>query len=151
MCGLLAYIPTGRGKQAELLALRIDGQGDITDSHVAWRFGGRDVPQEPSPILAEGLLYLLSNQGTVTCLDATTGEAVWTEVIGGGYMASPIYADGRLYCFSTQGKATVLKVGRVPEVLATTRLESGFMASPAVTGKALILRSKTHLYRIEAK
>lgn len=146
----LAYIITGRGK-SELMAVRIDGRGDITDTHVAWRFDERGVPQEPSPILANGMLYTLSNNGIVTCLDAATGESVWTERIAGNYMASPIYADGRLYCFSTQGTGTVLKTGPVPEVLASNRLESGFMASPAVTGKALILRSKTHLYRVEAE
>jgi hypothetical protein len=64
-------------------------------------------------------------------------------------MASPIYADGRIYCCNNQGKTVVLKPGRTFEVLATSKLDDGFMSSPAVAGKALFLRTKTALYRIE--
>lgn len=146
----LAYIATGRGV-CELWAVRTDGQGDVTDTHVAWKAVGRIVPQEPSPILADGLLYLVSNDGVATCLEAATGVEVWSERLGGNYMASPILADGRLYFSSVQGKTTVLKAGRAYKVLAQNKLDSGFMASPAVDGRALILRTKTHLYRIETK
>ena len=123
--------------------------GDVTDSHTAWKFEGPELPTEPSPILVDGLLYLLSNNGTVTCLEASNGAMVWSERIGGSFLASPIYADGSLYFSSTQGKTTVLKAGRAFENLAVNELADGFMASPAVTGRALILRTKTHLYRIE--
>jgi outer membrane protein assembly factor BamB len=146
--GGLAFIVTGHGK-TELWAVRVGGRGDVTDSRVAWKVG-RDVPKTPSPVLADGLLYMVSDEGTVTCLEAATGREVWRGRIGGNYAASPIYADGRLYFFSQQGKTTVLKAGRTYEVLATSVLESGFMASPAVSGKALFLRTKTHLYRIES-
>ena len=78
------------------------------------------------------------------------GAPVWKEKIGGNYAASPICADGRLYFFSEQGKGTVLKAGRSPEVLATNRLDAGCMASPAVAGDSIFLRTKTHLYRIAA-
>ena len=81
---------------------------------------------------------------------AATGKVVWTERIGGKYAASPIYADGRLYFFDQQGTTTVLKPGRTFAVLATNTLASGFMASPAVAGKAFFLRTKTHLNRIES-
>lgn len=145
----LAYIVSGRGK-ARLAAMRVDGTGDVTDSHQAWKFEGPELPTEPSPILVDDLLYLLNNSGTVTCLDAKSGKMVWSERIGGNYVASPIYADGRLYFSSTQGKTNILKAGKTFEVLATNELADGFMASPAVTGNALILRTKTHLYRIEA-
>ena len=144
----LVYVTSGRGK-AELVALRAEGRGDITDSNVAWRLEGPAVPAEPSPLLVDDLLYLVTNNGLVTCLEAATGTQVWSERIGGNYQASPIYCDGRIYFFSTQGKGTILKAGRTYESMATNTLESGFMASPAVCGKALILRSKTHLYRIE--
>jgi len=91
----------------------------------------------------------LSDDGTVTCLEAGSGKVVWLERIRSNYCASPIYADGRLYYFSNLGKTTILKAGRAFEVLGTNTLDDGFMASPAVMGKALILRTKTHLYRIE--
>ena len=74
----------------------------------------------------------------------------WTERIGGKYAASPIYADGRIYLFDQQGTTTVIKPGRTLEVLATNTLAGGFMASPAVAGKAFFLRTKTHLHRIES-
>jgi len=100
-------------------------------------------------VLAGDLIYLISNDGIASCLDANTGEQIWSERLGGNYMASPIYDGSRLYFFSTQGKSVVLKAGRTFEILATNKLDAGMMASPAVAGKALFLRTKTHLYRIE--
>jgi outer membrane protein assembly factor BamB len=146
--GGLAFVTTGFGL-SELWAVRVDGRGDVTDTHVAWKTG-KGVPKKPSPLLVDGLLVLLSDEGIVTCVEAATGREVWKERIGGEYSASPILADGRVYCFSHEGKATVLKAGRAFEVLATNVLEAGFMASPAVSGAALFLRTKTHLYRVEA-
>lgn len=146
--GGLVYFTSGRG-EPELLAYRPDGSGDVTDSHRAWKFEGKDVPLESSPILVGDLIFMISSGGTASCLEAATGTPVWRERIGGNYVSSPIYADGHLYFCSVQGSSTVLKAGRTFEVVASNELESGFMASPAVTGKALILRTKTHLYRIE--
>lgn len=144
----LVFITTGRGL-SELWAIRPGGQGDVTDTHVAWKIKGRAVPEEPSPLLVEDLLYIVSNDGRLTCLDAATGAEVYTQRLGGNYLASPIYANGRIYFFSTQGKSTVIKPGRTCEILAANTLDAGMMASPAVAGEALFLRTKTHLYRIE--
>jgi hypothetical protein len=145
-----AYVTSGRGG-GELWAVKVDGRGDVTDSHVTWKVSDRAVvPQEPSPLLVDGLLYAMSNKGTATCLDAATGDVIWSERIGGQYMASPMLANGCIYFFSVQGKTTVIKTGRTFEVLATSELDDGFMASAAVTGDAFVLRTKTHLYRIEA-
>jgi outer membrane protein assembly factor BamB len=85
----------------------------------------------------------------LTCLETQTGAQVWRERIGGNYAASPIYADGRIYFLNQKGVTTVFKPGRTYEKLATNTLDDGFMASPAAAGKALFLRTKTHLYRIE--
>lgn len=145
----LVFFDTALGR-TELLAVRADGQGDVTNTHIAWRTGA-NVPNTPSPIIVDDLLYMVSDHGAVSCLETATGKVVWREQIGGNYAASPIYADGRLYFFNQQGKGTVIKPGRTFEVLATNTLDGGFMASPAVDGKALILRTKTHLYRIEEK
>jgi len=141
------YVCTGHGR-TQLLAIRLDGRGDVTDTHVAWTHPD-DVPLTASPILADGLLYMVSDGGAVTCLEAATGKPLWRERISGNYAASALYGDGRLYFFSQQRTATVMEAGRTARVLATNRLEDGFMASPAVAGKALFLRTKTHLYRIE--
>lgn len=145
----LVFFDTALGR-TELLAVRTDGQGDVTNTNIAWRTGA-NVPHTPSPIIVDDLLYMVSDGGALSCLETATGKVVWREQIGGNYAASPIYADGRLYFFNQQGKGTVIKPGRTFEVLATNTLDGGFMASPAVDGKALILRTKTHLYRVEEK
>jgi outer membrane protein assembly factor BamB len=144
----LAFFVTGWGK-TELWAVRVDGQGDVTDTHVAWKCDA-SVPMTVSPILVDDLLYMVSDDGAITCLEAETGTRVWRERIGGRYAASPIFGDGRLYFFNQQGTTTVIKPGRTCEVLATNTLASGFMASPAVAGKAFFLRTKTHLNRVES-
>ena len=145
--GLVVFC-TGLGGP-QLWAVRPNGQGDVTDTHVAWKVR-QDVPRTPSPVVVGELLYAVSDNGVASCLEVATGKQVWRERIGGNYAASPIYADGRIYFCSQQGKTTVLRPGRTVEVLATNALDSSFMSSPAVSGKALFLRSRTHLYRIEA-
>jgi outer membrane protein assembly factor BamB len=145
--GGLAFITTGLTKK-ELWAVKTDGHGDVTDTGVAWKLK-KGVGKYASPILVDGLIYTASDESFITCVEAATGQTVWTERVGGKYAASPIYADGRLYFCSQDGTTLVLKPGRTLEVLATNTLASGFMASPAVSGKALFLRTKTHLNRIE--
>lgn len=132
----------------ELWAVKTDGQGDVTDTHVVWKLKAR-AAKTASPVLVGDLIYMVADESFVSCIEATTGQVVWSERIGGRYAASPIYGDGRLYFCSQQGVTTVLKPGRTFEVLATNTLASGFLASPAVDGKALYLRTRTHLCRIE--
>ena len=146
--GGLAFFVTGLSTR-EMWAVKTDGQGDVTDTGVVWKFKSH-VGKYASPLLVDGLIYTAAEETYVTCLEAATGQSVWAERIGGKYAASPVYADGRLYFFSQQGTTTVLKPGRTFEVLATNTLANGFMASPAVSGKAFFLRTKTHLYRIES-
>jgi outer membrane protein assembly factor BamB len=145
--GLVVFC-TGLGKP-ELWAVRPDGQGDVSATHVAWKLE-KGAPKTPSPIAVGDLLYMVGDDGIGMCLEVATGKEVWKERIGGNFAASPIYADGCLYLFNQQGRATVLKAGRTYEALAANILESGCMASPAVSGKSLFVRTKTHLYRIEA-
>jgi outer membrane protein assembly factor BamB len=142
-----AIITTGYGR-ADLLAVPLNSTGKVKPDQVAWKFN-RMVPQKPSPLAVDDLIYLINDSGVATCVEAKTGEMVWQERVGGNFSASPLYADGRIYLFSEQGKTTVLKPGRKLEILAENTLPTGFMASAAVAGKALFLRTKTHLYRIE--
>jgi len=146
--GGVAYFCTGHGK-GEVLAVKVNGKGDATDK-ILWR-NARGLPRMPSPVLVNDLLFIVNDSGIASCLEAATGKELWQERIGGEYAASVLYADGRVYCFSQQGKATVLKASRTFEVLATNELADGFMASPAVDGKTLILRTRSSLYRIEDK
>jgi outer membrane protein assembly factor BamB len=143
----LIYVCTGY-MTPQLWAIRPDGSGDVTDSHVAWKVT-KQVPAKPSPILVGKELYMVSDQGICTCLDALTGAELWKERFGGAYTASPVFVDGHVFFFDEKGKTTVLKPGRKFEEAATNELDSGFKASAAIAGKAFYLRTLTHLYRIE--
>lgn len=143
----MVFYPTGF-PTGELLAVRPNGRGNVSDSHVAWRVS-RGVPKKPSLLLVDDLLYMIADAGVASALDAATGAVVWTARVGGSFSASPVWADGRVYLFSEEGKTTVIEAGRQFKVLAESELDGGFMASPAVDGKAFFLRTKTHLYRIE--
>jgi outer membrane protein assembly factor BamB len=146
----LVLAVTGHGP-AEMLAIRPDGQGDVTETHVAWRMGGKEIPLTPSPVVVNGLLYMLSDNGILNCIEVASGNKVWREQMGGNCIASPIHDGEKVYVFALSGKTTVLRAGRTFEKLSENTLESGFMASPAVTKNCLILRSKTHLYNIGSK
>jgi outer membrane protein assembly factor BamB len=146
----IAYFVTG-GPHAELWAVRTDGTGNVTDTHVRWRLNSR-VARTASPVLIDDLIYMVNDEGIINCIDSTTGEPVWSRRIGGRFAASPIYVDGsqqRIYFCDQDGKTTIIKPGRKFEQLAANTLDDGCMASPAVDGRALILRTKSHLYRIE--
>ena len=146
--GLVFY---GTGWDApELLAVRPDGAGDVTSTHVAWRFT-RSVPLKPSVLLAGDLIFMINDTGIATCVEAKTGTLVWQSRVGGTFSASPLHAAGRVYFFDEDGKTTVIEAGRQFKVLAENMLDNGFMASPAVAGDALIVRTTKDLYRIESK
>jgi hypothetical protein len=103
----------------------------------------------PSALLVGNELYMVSDQGVATCLDAKTGEELWARRLGGNFNASPLYADGRIYFCNRDGATYVVAPGREFRLLAENRLEGGFFASPAVVEKSLVLRTDKALYRIE--
>jgi outer membrane protein assembly factor BamB len=144
----LVFFPTGFST-GEVLAVRPDGKGDVTATHVVWRLT-RSAPKKPSLLLIGDLLFMIGDNGVATCVEARTGEVVWTARVGGSFTASPLLADGRIYLFSEEGKTTVLEGGREFKILAESEMGDGFMATPAAAGKAFFLRSRTHLYRVEA-
>lgn len=143
----LAYFPTGLPK-GHLYAVKLGGSGLLDASQIAWR-ESRNVPSKPSLLLDGELLYMVDDGGIVSCIEAKTGKGIWRERILGNYSASPLLVEGRIYFFSEHGEVVVLKPGKEFKVLAENKFDDGFMASPAVSGKALFLRSKTHLYRVE--
>jgi outer membrane protein assembly factor BamB len=153
----LVFVPSGWAG-GQLLAIRPGQKGEVVDANAAARPATRlqvvwktkrNVPKKPSLLLLDGLLCGLDDIGVATCWEAKTGQVLWNERVGGNYSASPLAAGGRIYLFSEEGKATVLAAGREFKKLAENQFEAGFMASPAVTSQALILRTKTHLYRVE--
>jgi len=133
----------------ELWAVRPDGQGEVTASHVAWKHT-KTMPSRPSPLLVDDLLFVVSSEGVATCLEAKNGEVVWQERIGGKFSASPIHAAGRIYYFDENSVTTVIESGRQFKSLAVNPLsDEELMASPAVAGRSLFIRTSGHLYRIE--
>jgi outer membrane protein assembly factor BamB len=148
--GLLFINAGGSPGATHLLAVRQGGLGDVTGSHVVWKMT-EDVPHESSPVLVGDLLYLLSDKGILTCKEALTGKTVWSERLEGEYGASLLHADTRIYISSKQGKTTIIQPGRTFRVLAVNELDGFIGASPAVAGRSLLVRTKTHLYRVENK
>jgi outer membrane protein assembly factor BamB len=138
----LVFYTTGFNT-AQVYAIRPDGT-------VAWK-GARGAPNKPSLLFANGLLFMVNDTGIVTCLDAATGNEVWRSRISDSYSASPILAEGRVYFFSEDGRTTVIEAGREFRPIAENTLDDGFMASAAIDGRAFYLRTKTHLYRVEAR
>lgn len=145
----LVFFSTGCFK-AQLYAIRADGQGDVTATHVAWK-SLRQIPIMPSPILVGDELYWVSDDGMVSCADAPTGTIHWQERLGTAHLATPIFASGRLYFFAQNGKTTVVKAGKQFNRLSDNPLEGTVVATPAVVEQTIFFRSDTHLYRIEKK
>ena len=143
----LAFINTGFGK-ADLLAVKLSSKGEVAAPDIVWKCT-QGVPLKPSPLLVGDLIFMASDSGVATTIEARTGKQLWQKRVGSKFTASPILAEGRIYAFDEDGKAFVLKPGPEYEELAVNQLGSGLMASPAAVGKALFVRTKTHLYRIE--
>lgn len=144
----LVYICSGFF-QPQLFAVRPDGRGNVTKSHVAWAHP-RAVPLTPSPVVIENELYMISDNGIATCLDARTGKPHWQHRVGGNHSASPLAADGRIYFQSEEGESTVIAPGDAYKELARNSIDERTLASVAVSGKALYLRGDRNLYRLEA-
>jgi outer membrane protein assembly factor BamB len=143
----LIYATTAAGGW-QLFAVQPDGSGDVTDSHCAWKVG-KSVPSRSSPLLVGDRLFMMNDAGVATCVDARTGDQIWQKRLGGNFTASPVYASGRIYFSNEDGGSPVIEAGPKFHELASNKLDDGCMASPAVAGNALFLRTKTHLYRIE--
>jgi outer membrane protein assembly factor BamB len=142
----LVFICTGF-QQPSLLAVRLDGRGDITKSHISWTLQ-RGVPLTPSPLLVNGDLYLISDNGIASCVDAKTGNPYWQVRLGGNHSASPIYADGRIYFLSEEGESVVIAPGKQFKALAQNQLDGQTLASMAVSNGSIFIRSLTNLYRL---
>ena len=142
----LVYATSAAGGY-QLFAVRPDGHGDVTDTHVAWKFA-KNVPTRSSQILLGERLFMINDAGVISCVNAKTGESVWQKRLGGAFSASPLLAEGRIYFFGEDGEVPVIAAADEYRLLANNQLGDGFMASPAVYDNSLILRSRTHLYRI---
>jgi outer membrane protein assembly factor BamB len=138
---------TGGFPEKEILAVRADGSGDVTKTHVAWR-SKKGVTYVPSPVHHAGRLYVVNDTGTATCFDAATGREVWSERLNGAFTSSPVLVGDRLYVTNETGRTYVLKTGDKFEQVAANDLGEGVLATPAVAGGRLYLRAAGHLYCI---
>jgi len=145
----LLYVCTGYN-QPSLLAIRPDGLGDVTETHLAWSTK-RSVPHTPSLLLVGEQIYMVSDNGVASCLNALNGEPYWTERLGGNFSASPIHGDNKIYFQDEAGKTTVIRPGTTFEKLAENTIGERTLASFAVADGALYLRSAQHLFRIQAQ
>jgi len=141
------FLCTGFPKP-ELLAIPTGPamKGDLTGT-VSWKLTKR-APRKTSPVLAGDLLFFVNDGGIAICLDASTGKQYWSERLKGKFSASPIYANGHLYCANQSGQIYVLAAEKTFRLVTTNTLDNGMMASPAIAGDTLLLRTKKHLYRI---
>lgn len=145
----IVYVCTGYGKP-QLWAVRVDGEGDVTETHVVWKEIKR-IPAKPSPLLVGADLFVTDDAGIISCFDAKDGTLRWQERLGGNFTASPILAGGKIYFASESGKVTLLEPSAAFQVAAENEVDGKLMASPVVVEGALLLRSEEALYRIEPR
>ena len=131
---------------SSVVAMRLGGEGDVTDS-IQW-INKKSTQARSSALYIDGLLYMVNTGGQAKCFVAETGLELWTARVGKHTSASPIYVGGKIYTFDESGLITIFKPGKEFQKVGENILPDGFMASPAVIDNALILRTKTHLYRI---
>lgn len=142
--GSRVYISTGFGK-AKMVCVRVDGHGDVTDTHVDW-VQQKSIGSKPSPVLVGQRLFDVTDDGIMERIDIKDGEIVWRERLGGKFSASLIANHEFVYAFDHDGKGYVFTVADEPKLISTNSLPDGCNASPAVVGDALIVRTTTHLY-----
>lgn len=142
----LVFVSTGYA-QPQGYAIRPDGKGDVTATHVAWTVAKR-VPHNPSVVVVGDELYMLSDTGILSCLDAKTGQVHYEERVLGSSSASLLSADGRIYGIDEQGKSVAVKPGKTYELLATSELKEKTLASMAVVDNDLLIRTEKALYRV---
>ncbi len=145
----MVYISTGFGK-AQLWAIRIDGTGDVTKTHVAW-VEKRNIPTKPSPLLIKDRLYVMGDTGIATCFDAIDGTTVWTKRVGGNYSASPLFANGKIYFANESGIVKVVEPGDTFKEAAANQISGQIMATPVAIENSLIIRTGQNLYRFETQ
>lgn len=146
--GGFVYVCTGYDAPT-LLAIRLaQAQGDVTDTHVAWKLAKR-VPLNPSPLLVGDELYLVSDDGILSCLDSRTGESKWQQRLGGAFSASPTLANGKIYLQSEQGETVVVEPAAEYREVSRSQIGDKTFASYAIAGGAIYLRTETALFRLQ--
>jgi outer membrane protein assembly factor BamB len=136
-----------RQPQPELICIRADGQGDVTQTHVVWR-DTQSASDVPSPCVSDGRLFVMSDDGILTCRDSSDGRIRWKKRLGGTVSSSPLIAGGYLFCCNDEGRTFVLPVDGNGEITAENSLSDGILASPIISDGKLFIRTLTGLFCI---
>jgi len=142
----MIYIGTGYNKPVAL-AIRVDGKGDVTDTHIVWKIE-KFVPHNPSMVVVGDEIYFVADNGVLTCADAKTGVVHYQERCTGPISASILHADGRLYLQDEKGLGVVVQPGKTFRILAKNDLAERSLASYAVIEDDFLIRTESHLWRI---
>jgi outer membrane protein assembly factor BamB len=138
------YASAGYPKR-NLLCIRGDGSGDVTATHIVWKKEG-GTAYVPCLLLADGLLYMVEDDGRTTCLDAKTGQAVWQAKLKGAFSSSPVLAGGNIYVVNEAGMMSVFKPGRAFELVTENNMSDGGYATPVICEGRIYLRTLKYLY-----
>lgn len=129
-------------------AIRPDGHGDVTETHVAWKTE-KAAPHTPSMLVVGDELYMVADDGVTACYNAKTGKQNWQQRLPGGYSASPVFADGKIYFVNEEGQGTVIAPGKKFKKLGENGFGERTLASYAISDGAVFVRTKEHLYRVQ--
>lgn len=132
---------------SELMAVNPDGRGDITGTNVLWKKRVERL-QLLTPVIKDGLIYTVDTKNNLMCLEASTGNEIWTSRLKANFNASPVYAAGNIYLFSIKGETLVIKEGRKLEIVAQNQIKDQIWATPAFLRNSIILRTDKYLCRI---
>ncbi len=144
------FFRTRRASRNSLLAVKLGGAGDVTATHVLWRFE-KSLPDVPAPLVYQDVVFLVRNGGILTALNAQTGKVLKQARLTGAledYYASPIGVDGKVYVASEHGKVVVLRAAGDWEILAINDFDSGIYATPAMSDGKMYIRTQNALYAI---
>jgi outer membrane protein assembly factor BamB len=153
-------VASGRAPERPIFAIKPGATGDITladgrssNKFVMWSKTGRGSYM-PTPLIYHGILYVLANQGLLDAYDLVNGDEIYRQRIpheGSGFSASPVAAGGRIYLSSEDGDMFIVRAGREFELLGRQRMGEPLMATPAIAGDAMYVRSERHLFAIAKK
>jgi outer membrane protein assembly factor BamB len=134
----------GGGAGNYLSAVKLGGKGDVSKTHVAYTLR-KATPYVPTPLYADGRLYLISDGGIASALEPATGREIWSERLRAEFFGSPVLIDGKIYCASSKGEMIVFATGDTFQLLARNPLGEGTHSTPCVEGGRLYLKTFTHL------
>jgi outer membrane protein assembly factor BamB len=141
------FFVTGGFPDLHIIAIRPDGAGNVTNTHIAWR-DTQGVSYVPSPIAQDKYFFVVADRGLTTCFEAKTGRRMWQQKLGRHHSASALAAGGNLYFLDDDGKMFVLKAGPKFELIASNDLGEECYASPAISHGRIFIRTLSNLYCI---